>query len=202
MTQLLLYVQDPNALKNWSQATNLTKKILYTLDVNTQEFNKENNLLLIELPQSEKEQEKIESILQQGFKMILFSNIPSAQEGVKWFHKGIKGYLNTFTQAERIEHAIKTVIAGNVWLGQNVMKTLIQAASTSMETSNNSWKELLSEREIETLDLVLLGKSNQEIADLMNISERTVKAHMHSILEKLEAKDRLNLVIKIQNWPN
>lgn len=202
MTQLLLYVKDSNALKCWSQATNLTKKILYTLDINSHEFDKAANLLLIQLPEAKKEQEKIEQLLQKGFKMILFSSMPSPQEGVKWFQKGIKGYLNTYAQKERIEQAIKTVSSGNIWLGQSVMQTLIQAVSNPGNTQNMSWKERLSERETETVELVLLGKSNQEIAELMHISERTVKAHMHSILEKLEAKDRLNLVIKIQNWPN
>ena len=82
------------------------------------------------------------------------------------------------------------------------MQSLIQTVSKSRTVTDDSWKERLSEREIETVELVLQGKSNQEIAELLHISERTVKAHMHNILEKLEAKDRLNLVIKIQNWSN
>ncbi len=202
MKQLLLYVQDPHALKNWSQATDLTKKILYTLDINQEEFETNSNLLLIQLTESEEERQKIETMLNHGFQIILFSNMPSPKEGVQWFQKGIKGYLNTFAQTERINQAIDTVLAGNIWLGQGVMQSLIQAVSTQKNAPDNSWKALLSEREIETMESVLLGKTNQEIAELMHISERTVKAHMHSILEKLEAKDRLNLVIKIQNWPN
>lgn len=202
MKQLLLYVQDPHALKNWSQATDLTKKILYTLDVNQEEFDTGSNLLLIQLTESDEERKKIETILHNGFEVVLFSNMPSPQEGVQWFQKGIKGYLNTFAQTERINQAVDTVLAGNIWLGQGVMQSLIQAVATPTDAPDTSWKAQLSEREIETVESVLLGKTNQEIAELMHISERTVKAHMHSILEKLEAKDRLNLVIKIQNWPN
>jgi DNA-binding NarL/FixJ family response regulator len=202
MKQLLLYVQDPHALKNWSQATDLTKKILYTLDIDQAEYSTGSALLLVQLPESETEQQKIETMLRHGFTVILFSNMPSPQEGVQWFQKGIKGYLNTFAQTERINQAVETVLAGNIWLGQGVMQSLIQAVSNPVNRKDTSWKEQLSDREIETAESVLLGKTNQEIAELMHISERTVKAHMHSILEKLEAKDRLNLVIKLQNWPN
>ncbi len=59
MKQLLLYVQDPHALKNWSQATDLTKKILYTLDIDQAEYSTDSALLLVQLPESETEQQKL-----------------------------------------------------------------------------------------------------------------------------------------------
>lgn len=202
MTQLLLYVQDPHALKNWSKATEFTKRVLYTLDVHPSEFDTQDAFLLIQLPSDTTEQAKVEKLIQMGFDVILFSNTPTAAEGVQWFQKGIKGYLNTFAQAERIAQAIETVQTGNIWLGQSVMQSLIQSVSQSTTPKSSSWKSRLSEREVETMEWVLLGKNNQEIAEAMHISERTVKAHMHNLLEKLEAKDRLNLVIKVQNWPD
>ena len=200
MRQLLLYVQDPHALKIWSKATEFNKRLLYTLDVKKDEYDPNESLLLIQLPTQPSEQTKVDSLIQMGFDVIIFSNTPSATEGVLWFQKGIKAYLNTFAQADRIAQAIETVLAGNVWLGQSVMQSLIQSISQSTTPKSSSWKSRLSEREIETMQWVLLGKNNQEIAQAMHISERTVKAHMHNLLEKLEAKDRLNLAIKVQNW--
>ncbi|MGC9386675.1 MAG: response regulator transcription factor [Hydrogenovibrio sp.] len=200
MTQLLLFVQDPHALKSWSKATEFTKRVLYTLDVQPGELDTQASLLLIQLPSDAMEQAKVEKLIQMGFEVILFSNTPSATEGVQWFQKGIKGYMNTFAQAERIAQAIETVQTGNIWLGQSVMQSLVQAVSKRATPKSTAWKSRLSEREIEAMEWVLLGKNNQEIAEAMHISERTVKAHMHNLLEKLEAKDRLNLVIKVQNW--
>jgi len=200
MKQLLLYVQDPHALKNWSKVSSLPKQILYTLEMDTRIRPVTDSLLLIQLTETPKNHTEIEKVLQQGYAVLLFSNLPTAKEGVAWFTKGIKGYVNTFAQPSRIEQALNTILAGNIWLGQNVMQGIIQSVSSNQPMQNDSWKDMLSAREIETMEWILQGKSNHEIAEQMAISERTVKAHVHSLLEKLNAKDRLNLVITIQNW--
>ena len=53
----------------------------------------------------------------------------------------------------------------------------------------------LSPREIETLNRVAWGNSNKEIARLFDISENTVKNHLTSIMQKLDAKDRTHAVV-------
>ena len=201
MKQLLLYVQDPHALKNWSTATEMPKKILYTLDVSENDYEASTTLLLIQYQKKANEQKEIESLLSKGYPVLLFSNQPSPNEGVEWFQRGIKGYLNTYSNTKRIEQAIEVVNTGNIWLGQAVMQTMIQAVTASeYSTKNESWKDLLTDREIETMEWVQQGKTNVEIGEQMHISERTVKAHIHNMLEKLDAKDRLGLVLKVQNW--
>ena len=201
MKQLLLYVQDPHALKNWSTATEMPKKILYTLDVSENDYEASTTLLLIQYQKKANEQKEIESLLSKGYPVLLFSNQPSPNEGVEWFQRGIKGYLNTYSNTKRIEQAIEVVNTGNIWLGQAVMQTMIQAVTASeYSTKNESWKDLLTNREIETMEWVQQGKTNVEIGEQMHISERTVKAHIHNMLEKLDAKDRLGLVLKVQNW--
>lgn len=201
MKQLQLFVQEPQALKNWSNVTTLPKKILYSLQLSPKEYAIDENLLLIQLLPDASNQLEVENLLKQQYHILLFSNVPSAQEGMQWFQKGIKGYLNTFAHPDRIEQAVNTILTGNIWLGQSVMQSMIQAISNQSTSMNEGWKEMLTEREIETADWILQGKSNLEIANAMNISERTVKAHVHNLLDKLGAKDRLNMVIKIQNWP-
>jgi LuxR family maltose regulon positive regulatory protein len=58
--------------------------------------------------------------------------------------------------------------------------------------------EPLSEREVEVLRLMAAGLSNHEIADKLIISTGTVKSHVHSVLGKLDARDRTQAVIKAQ----
>ena len=53
----------------------------------------------------------------------------------------------------------------------------------------------LSPREIEILNRVSWGNSNKEIAKLFNISENTVKNHLTSIMQKLDARDRTHAVV-------
>ncbi len=57
------------------------------------------------------------------------------------------------------------------------------------------WRTKLSRREHEIVTLVLTGWKNREIADKLFISEQTVKNHVHRILEKLEIRDRLELIL-------
>ena len=58
--------------------------------------------------------------------------------------------------------------------------------------------EPLSERELDVLRLMAAGLSNHEIADKLIISTGTVKSHVHSVLGKLDARDRTQAVLKAQ----
>lgn len=68
----------------------------------------------------------------------------------------------------------------------------------STPTAATSLVEPLSERELEVLQLMAAGLSNHEIADKLIIGVGTVKSHVHSILGKLDARDRTQAVIKAQ----
>ena len=57
-------------------------------------------------------------------------------------------------------------------------------------------KDSLTDRELEVLKYMVLGKNNIEIADELTISDYTIKAHVSSILHKLKVKDRTNAGIK------
>ena len=56
--------------------------------------------------------------------------------------------------------------------------------------------KLFTERELEVLNLLLLGLNNQEISEKLFISNHTTKAHVASILQKLEVDDRLQAALK------
>jgi len=197
MKHPLIYVQDPNALKNWLAACNANAKVLYDLENLNARFNPDEYLLLVQItPNSE-----IEKIidLSSNFDIIVTSNEPSDTEGLLLFQNGIKGYINTYATVERIEQALETVQSGNVWLGQSIMQVMIQALQPKTITTDG-WKAHLTEREQQTAELVLTSKTNKEIARELSITERTVKAHLHNIFEKLEVNDRLGLALKIKNW--
>jgi DNA-binding NarL/FixJ family response regulator len=98
---------------------------------------------------------------------------------------GVRGYLlkgiDGSTLAEHVRHAA----AGGTSLSPEVAEKLTQYIAS----------QKLSEREIEVLGLISKGKSNKEIADLLFVTDNTVKMHVKKILMKLRANDRTQAVV-------
>lgn len=197
MKKPLIYVQDPNALRNWLCASDTEAKVLYDLVDLPKQFEPSEYILLIQLTPSSDLQTVIE--LSKLYDTIVTANEPNDAEGLALFQNGVKGYINTFSTVERIKQALETVQSGNVWLGQSIMQAMIQAIMPQ-PAENDSWKERLTERELQTAELVLKSLSNKEIARELSITERTVKAHLHNIFEKFNVNDRLSLVLRIKSW--
>lgn len=144
----------------------------------------------------------IKYLIDNGVKVIALSNMPSAVEGTQLFKWGVKGYLNTFSDLATLEQAIQVIHQNHVWLGQTVMSAIIQNITQQNTAANYDWQIDLSERQLATAQAILKGQSNKEIAEQLNVSERTIKSYVQQLLEKFDAKDRLGLVLKIHNWPS
>lgn len=198
MTHLLLYTVNESYIESQPIASYEGCEVIYDLDDATNFLPDEVTILAV-MTEKTSEQDKIRSLLTQQYTIILLAQLPSTEEALAWFALGIKGYMNLYASEERIRQVIDVVNSGNVWLGQNVMQALIHQVQPS-ESTSVSWKARVTEREEETLKLVMQGLSNMEIAETMHISERTVKAHISHLLEKFAVKDRLALVLCIQNW--
>jgi two-component system response regulator NreC len=84
--------------------------------------------------------------------------------------------------------AIYTVNKGDRYLKGSISETFINSyfKVKQAEAASEEVKKSLSKREIEILKHIAGGLANQEIADLLNISIRTVEAHKHNIMNKLE----------------
>lgn len=99
---------------------------------------------------------------------------------------GARGYVTKNISAADLVSAVRTVHAGGSFLSESVKRRLAEE-----ETSGR-----LTLREIEVLELVRQGFTNDEIGRLLGISERTVRAHISSIKEKLHASDRAAAVAR------
>ena len=198
MKQTFFYVQDPNVLQTWLQVCPDKPKIVYNIDELEQQADHQNALLLLHKTKLVTN-EQIAHLANKGFNIIIFSNEPDTEDPISLFKLGIKGFLNTYAAKAIIEQAVSTVESGNIWLGQHIMQAMIQAINNKPEKSEG-WKDELTDREIQVCEAVLNGKNNKQIAEQIFVTERTVKAHLHNIFQKLNIKDRLSLAIKIQNW--
>ena len=97
---------------------------------------------------------------------------------------GAIGYLLKSTEAEELSRAIKAAAAGQVQLAPEA------AARLMREVRVPGSPEALTEREAEVLRLLARGKANKQIASSLHVTEKTVKAHVSSILAKLNVTSR------------
>jgi DNA-binding NarL/FixJ family response regulator len=101
---------------------------------------------------------------------------------------GIKGFLLKDTENDEFFLAINKILSGETYFAQELLLTLIR------ENAHNQPVKI-SPREKEILDLICHGLSNQEIAEYLGISQRTVERHRTNLLEKTGSKNSIRLVI-------
>lgn len=102
---------------------------------------------------------------------------------------GACGYLLKTATREEILAAIRSVMEGRRVVDSEV----------AGEIASHAWSEMLSDRELSVLRLVATGNTNKRIADILCISEDTVKARLKNIMTKLGATDRTHAVTLARN---
>lgn len=135
-----------------------------------------------------------------GTRFFVFSDKPDEKEAITLLRSGAVGYANTYMAPLRLKEAVKIVLAGRVWVGQKLMLAIIRGSAKGMEEQvvETLPSHGLSEREWEVALLVGKGRSNLEIAASLDISERTVKAHISSIFRKTKTESRLQLALHVK----
>jgi DNA-binding NarL/FixJ family response regulator len=133
-------------------------------------------------------------------KVVVLANTPGHAETLQALSAGAMGYAHAYSAPEMLKE-IRTVINhGGIWLGQQLLKRLIE---TSVKLAGNRSEVVedllgrLTSREKEVAIEAAKGLSNKEIARALNITERTVKAHLAKSFERLGVKDRLQLALML-----
>lgn len=132
--------------------------------------------------------------------IIALTGIPDFTECVSLLQRGVRGYGNRQMRQDNLGQAIESVKAGQIWLPPAIISQLIATVGTGNTVQpDNAILSALSEREQEVAGYVAEGKSNQEIADTMYVSLRTIKAHLTSIYEKTGLRNRLELGLRLKD---
>jgi DNA-binding NarL/FixJ family response regulator len=111
---------------------------------------------------------------------------------------GASGFLLKDTPPEQLLSAIRIVAAGEALLAPSVTRRLIEEIATTSDhefSADLKMFDVLTAREHEVLLSVAQGYSNQEIAESLFMSPATAKTHVSRLLTKLDARDRVQLVV-------
>lgn len=110
---------------------------------------------------------------------------------------GAAGYLLKSVRGRELVDAVRQVFAGESALHPSIArKVLNRFVPASGKPAVQKPAEILSDREIEVLKLATRGLSNQEIADELCLSLRTVQAHIGHIFNKLQVSSRTEAVVR------
>lgn len=114
---------------------------------------------------------------------------------------GASGFLLKDTPRAGLVAAVRAVAAGEVLLSREVTARLVDAVRPGRRDAE-AVRALgrLTPREREVLELVAGGRSNAEVAHALHLAETTVKTHVARLLDKLDARDRVQLVVLAHRW--
>lgn len=135
-------------------------------------------------------------------KIIMLTSHLSEQEVMDSLHAGACAYVMKDINIEILKMIIRTVKEGAMWLDPQAVPILREkncGVIPPRQISRAMFKEQhanLTQREYEVLKLVVDGKSNNEIAQELTISEHTAKAHVCNIIQKLVVDDRTQAAVK------
>lgn len=130
-------------------------------------------------------------------KLLVLSSRPSDDVGRQVLAAGASGYAHAYSTPATLDSILQSIATGNIWLGRSLLQRLLQDVGTRLPEPGVQWADALSQREQEVARFAAMGDSNAEIADRLSISERTVRAHLSAIFEKLQVSDRLMLALKV-----
>ncbi len=117
----------------------------------------------------------------------------SSTEAQTLVNSGMAGLLLKEETGEKVVEAIRRVAEGKTWFSQRVMSTLLLPQIQEPEPEPTI---TLSERENEVLQLMVAGKSNKEMAQILNISARMVRRYLRQVYDKLRVNTRVEAAVR------
>lgn len=197
--QRIFFSTDINTLDEWKQRDTASESVACSTSDDLQNIAKE-SIVIADYDSVAPEINKMITSNALPANMIVLEREPELLTGKMLLSHGIKAYGNSRMLKNHYQQMIETVTKGKIWTYPSLTSFLIRnnKKSTLNQDSLDLLEKRLSVQEIEVTKLILDGLTNDAIASLLNITTRTVKAHITSIFIKLHVNDRLSLVLLLK----
>lgn len=133
-------------------------------------------------------------------RVVCASSSPQNVVAIQALDAGCSAFVHAFADFKTLKQVQQVVVSGQIWVGRELMQQLLSGAGRAglvRGAPDREWATHLTSREQEIALLAANGASNKAIATNCNITERTVKAHLAAIFEKLNLTDRLQLALRV-----
>jgi len=128
-----------------------------------------------------------------GLKVLMLTISQNDEDLINAIVNGANGYVLKNTEPDVLHNIIVQVASGNSVLSPEITAKVLQAVRRSQTDRSRG---LLSDREVEVLKCLARGQTTAQIANILFISENTVKTHIRHILEKMEVNNRAEAVAR------
>lgn len=167
------------------------------------------DIILIDAKKIDEDVELLNIFTRKNTPFLVIGSNWSEQNQIGILTRGASGYCDESDVSVFLNRAIDSILSGDIWIRRALVPKVIAALSRHQESKSLAITtesseillkqiESLSTRENEVANMIRQGENNKRIALALNISERTVKAHLSSIFRKLEVDDRLRLAIRLK----
>ncbi len=113
---------------------------------------------------------------------------------------GAKGYIMKKEPPERVISALMKILAGEVYVSDNLGSKLLNKLVGTAEGTNSSPVDQLSNRELEVYELYGKGLKTREIAERLSLSVKTIETYVDHIKKKMKFKDSRDLLMHAVQW--
>ena len=130
-----------------------------------------------------------------GVKVIVTGSSNHEDDILRAVSAGAKGYVHESASSAEYKQAIRVVHSGSVWAPRRVLSRFIEMATATGGKPLPKDPSVFSERERQVLKLLVGGLTNREIGQQLGIEERTVKAYIARLMQKVGVNNRIALSV-------
>lgn len=112
---------------------------------------------------------------------------------------GARAYLDSSASLRTVRMAIDVVVSDSIWAPRRLLSKLIDRLLDVPESHVSRPGLLLTARERQVLELIILGRPNRDIARQLGVAERTIKAHITRLMRKTGVDNRIELTMRALN---
>jgi DNA-binding NarL/FixJ family response regulator len=126
--------------------------------------------------------------------VLVLSMHEESMYGERAIRAGAKGYLNKQEASKKVVSAIRTILAGDVFVSDRMKADMLRRMSGGQRPEGQTPTDVLSDRELEVFQLLGQGQTVRQIAELLFVSPKTVEAHREHIKAKMNFKTSSELL--------
>ena len=126
--------------------------------------------------------------------VLVLSMHEESMYGERAIRAGAKGYLNKQEASKKVISAIRTILAGGIFVSEAMKAAMLQKMAGGQRPEGQSPTDVLSDRELEVFQLLGQGQVVRQIAELLFVSVKTVEAHREHIKQKMNFKNSSELL--------